>query len=288
MRLLFDVSELYNLISRGAQNVPARKQAMSLRKAALESISLGQGFTKQAFDTRRINQETDYIPRRGLQSYHKSEKFISDAMAMKVQAFAKLAKLLDQLKLEYGREPEWQESYTRVLNAAINKSLRTEQTDEDFSDSQPSMASLSYLEELMYVRYRLTPEGIMSMSDENLRAAILNKDELLVRQGISNPTRPREITPSDVSKYSYDQMMEKMLSTMAQVMSAYKPPQPDDNLTSKLFDVKATKDSPEIERTVTITIKDKIADKIEKRSQESLEDKITIDSDDELAVEISK
>lgn len=288
MRLLFEVSELYNLISRGTQNVLTRKQSMLLRKTALESISSGKGFTKQAFDTRRVNQETDYIPRRGLQSYHRSEKFVSDAVALKVQAFAKLAKLLDQLKLEYGREPEWQESYTRVLGAAVHKSLRTEQTDEDFSDSQPSMASLSYLEELMYVRYRLTPESIMSMSDENLRVAILNKDELLVRQGISNPTRPLEITPSDVSKYSYDQMMEKMLSTMAQVMSAYKPPQPDDNLTSKLFDVKATKESPEIERTVTITIKDKIADKIEKRSSELMEDKITIDSLDELVVENSK
>lgn len=263
MRLL-DIFDLYNLISRGSVNVPARKQTMLLRKVAFDALESSQGLTKLAFDTRRVNQETDYIPRRGLQNYHRSEKFVSDAIALKIESFTRLAGILDQLKIEYGREPEWQDSYTRILASAINKGLRTDQLDEDFSDTQPSMASLSYLEELMYVRYRLTPESMMSMSDSQLRTALLSKDETLVSQGIhQQPIKINsEITPTDISKFSYDDLMGKMLSTLAQVMSSYKPPQADDNLTSKLFDVKATKDSPEIERTVTITIKDKVLDKV--------------------------
>ena len=40
---------------------------------------------KLAFDTRRINQETTYIPRRNLQNYHRSAEFIDDEMAIKNQ-----------------------------------------------------------------------------------------------------------------------------------------------------------------------------------------------------------
>jgi hypothetical protein len=257
---LLEVTELYNLISRGSQNANSRMKSRQLRKVALGSIVLGQGFEKLAFDTRRINQETDYIPRRGLQNYHRSEKFISDSIAAKIVAFKRLSNILDILKMEFEKNSEWQDSYTRVLSSTIHKGLRTIEADDDFSDSQPSMASLAYLEELLYVRYRLTMDSLAAMSDDELRNVILKKDELLTRNHSSEDNN-FEIKPSDISKNSYDQMMNKMLTTMAQVMSSYKPPQQDDNLTTKLFDVKATKDSPEIERTVTITIKDKIVDK---------------------------
>ncbi len=251
------MSDLFNLISVGIKNVPNRKLLINLRKQA---FNINQGFNKIAFDTRKINQETDYIPRRGLQNYHRSEKFVSDAINLKVESFKKIAKTLEELKLTYGKEPAWQNSYVRVLMAAVNKALRTDQADAEFSDTQPSIGNLNYLEELMYVRYRLTPESVSNMTEQALKTALLNKDEGLVSQGFTD--YPKEITTSDISKFSYDGLMEKMLATMAQVMSSYKPPQDDDNLTSKLFDVKATKDSPEIERTVTITIKDKVIDKI--------------------------
>lgn len=264
------VYELYELISRGSLSAPSRRQTMKLRRFALASAS-NDGFKKLAFDTRKIDQETDYIPRRGLQNYHRSEKFVSDKMASKVEAFAKLGQVLNQLKAEYGREPEWQDSYARVLASTIQKSLRTEQLDGDFSESQPSMASLDYLEELMYVRYRLTPDNLMAMSEQELRTVILNKDELLVRKGMLSPAAL--ITPHDVTKYSYDGMVEKMLNTMSQTMTNFKVPQPDDNLTNKLFNVKATPDSPEIERTVTITIKDKIVDRLESQGDQSSEKK---------------
>lgn len=255
---LFDI---YELISSSTKNAIARKQSFELRKRSFDSTN---SIVKVAFDTRRIDQETTYNPRRGLQNYHRSDPFVSKHMKQRIDAFSRLAKVLDDIKNDYGREPEWQDSYARVLHASVQKGLRTKQGDGDFSDAQPSMASLDYLDELMYVRYRLTSDHLTTMAEQELKDVILGKDELLTRNGFNNSSTI--ITPSDVSRYSYDHMMEKMFSSMAQVMSQMKPA---DDLTTKLFDVKATKDNPEIERTVTINIKDKINTNIEKVSSES-------------------
>lgn len=255
---LDDFLDIYELISSGTNENIARKQSILLRKKAL--LSYGD-IVKNAFDTRRINQETEYNPRRGLQNYHRSEKFVSDAMNEKIVAFAKLAKVCDDIKLDFGKEPEWQDSYTRVLASSVHKGLRTLEIDGDYSDAQPSIGSLAYLEELIFVRYRLTAESLMKMNDIEIRAALLAKDESLIQSNVPSKSEDFIIKPSDISKNSYDSMVDKMLTTMAQVMSSYKPPQQEDDLTTKLFNVKATKDSPEVERTVTITIKDKLIDK---------------------------
>jgi hypothetical protein len=258
------IFEIYDLMFAGTKYSSERKQSAIIRKTAFNKAFSKDGLIKVAFDTRRIDQETTYNPRRGLQNYNRSEQFLSTAVANKVQAFAKLAKLLDQLKLEYGKEPEWQDSYVRVLASAIHKGIRTEQVDGDYSDAQPSMASLDYLEELLYVRYRLTPENLISMSDDQLRSIILNKDELLIRKGLVSSGI---VQPSDVTKFSYDQMLDKVLLAMT-----------NNNLANKLFDVKATSDNPEVERTITITIKDKLADKINKVGNATEDDRnITVE-----------
>ena len=251
---LDELIDLYDLISRATQNVSSRNSSMELRKSGLNSIiSGGNGFTKMAFDTRRVDQETEYIPRRVLQNYQRSEAFVTEALFTKITGFNKLSKVLDQLKLDFGKDPEWQESYTRVLSSAVHKGLRTDQADGDFSDNQPSMASLDYLQELLYVRYRLTPENLLSMSDEKLRETLLQKDELLLRKNSNmDNTSPRaEISPSDVTKLSYEQMMEKMLISMAQIMKEFKSSQEDKSQTVKLNN----SSSHDNERTVTITIK---------------------------------
>ena len=264
------ILEIYELISSGTEGVLTRKMSSVIRKRGLDD-AFNTSLIKNAFDTRRVDQETTYNPRRGLQNYHRSEPFVSENMLGKIKGFSKLSKILDQIKSEYGREPEWQDSYVRVLSSAVHKGLRTIQADGDYSDAQPSMASLAYLEELMYVRYRLTPDSLISMADQDLRNAILNKDELLTNGGMSYGESP--ITSSDVSKYSYDNMLEKVLSSVAQVISQMKP---QDDLTSKLFDIKATAGTPDVERTVTINIKDKINPTLEKVSDDK-NDNITID-----------
>lgn len=228
---LFDASDLYNLISKGTENVLSRKESRDLRKVALGSLSSGEGFKKLAFDTRRIDQETEYNPRRGLQNYSRSEAFVSEALEQKIVNFAKLRKVLLGLKETYGKQHEWQDSNARVLLSTLDKGLRTEAHDGDFTESQPGVGSFDYIEELLHVRYRLGFDSLSKMGESDLRRVILSKDEDLTR---TDANKALEITKADVGSQTYDTLMEKLFGG-----------------------VRASKENPEVERTVTITIKDK-------------------------------
>src|SRR5260221_817364 len=180
---LLEVTELYNLISRGSQHVGSRKQSRQLRKVALETVSSGQGFTKMAFDTRRIDQEVEYNPRRGLQNYNRSEMFLSEGLAQRVKNFAKLRNSLNALKKVYGKEHEWQDSNARILLTAVDKGMRTGIDDGEFADqNQPGVGSFDYLEELLNVRYRLSHDDLTRMSETELTKIVLAKDEDLTRK----------------------------------------------------------------------------------------------------------
>jgi hypothetical protein len=224
-------SELFQLISSGTENVPARKQAMQLRKAGLEAFTSPQGFKKMAFDTRRMDQETEYNPRRGLQNYNRSEAFLSEAVGEKIKSFAKLRNILEELKAQYGKEHEWQDSNARVLLSTLDKGLRIKQKDGDYAIGQPAQGSLDYIEELLHVRYRLGFDNLVRMGSNELKKIILSKDEDLIRKDVNDSLL---ITKADVAQESYDTLM------------------------NKLFDgCRASADNPDIERTITITIRDK-------------------------------
>jgi hypothetical protein len=228
---LDDISELYQLISDGSKSNPSRKQAILLRKAGLESHVSGQGFTKVAFDTRRIDQETEYNPRRGLQNYNRSEAFLTEALSHKLISLAKLRGVLEDLKEEYGREHEWQDSNARILLSTLNNGLRKGINDDDFSSSQPAQGSLDYIEELLHVRYRLAVDDLVRLGEKDLRKVILSKDEELTRKGVKQAL---EITKGDVEKQNYDTLMDKLFSGC-----------------------RASEDNPDVERTITITIRDR-------------------------------
>ena len=228
---LEELIDLYNLISRGTENVSTRKLCIRLRKAGFDSAISNKGFTKLAFDTRRINQETEYNPRRGLQNYNRSEEFLTEAIGQKVKNFAKLRRVLLELKDTYGKEHEWQDSNARVLLTTIDSGLRTVAQDENFSTTQPGTGSFDYIEELLNVRYRLNIDNIASMAENQLKGIILAKDEELTRKDVK---KSLEITKQDVAKHGYDTLMEK------------------------LFDgCRASADNPDVERTISITIRDK-------------------------------
>jgi len=206
-----------------------------LRKLGFATYMSNNGFKKLAFDTRRIDQETEYNPRRGLQNYQRSEGFLSQAMGEKLKSFAKLRNVLSNLKKEYGREHEWQDSNARVLLSTLDKGLRTDQQDGDYSEAQPAQGSLDYIEELLQVRYRLGFEEINKLAEKDLKRVILSKDEELTRKDVNQAL---EIKKGDVAEQTYDTLMEKLFGN-----------------------VRASAECPEVERTVTITIKDKFVEK---------------------------
>lgn len=227
---LEEISDIYLLIVNGTNSVLCRKNSILLRKSSFKKI-ISSNIIKLAFDTRRVDQESTYIARRGLQNYNRSENFITEATLNRLKSLKKMKEILELIKSEYGHENSWHDSYCRILLDTVNRSLREDQKDGDFTDSQPGVGSFDYIEEMLYVRYRINLSDVVNMKDKDLKKILLNKDTELLNADMNQLV---SINKSDVARDSYDTLL------------------------NKLFDgVKATKENPEVERTITITIKDK-------------------------------
>jgi len=221
-------------------SIEDRADVREFRLGALQDLN--RPLVKTAFDTRRTNQYTDFNPRRNLQYYHRSESFITKDSSEKIKTFFKLKTAVDSIKEDFLGDPEWLDSYCRILSAALDRTLRIEQKDMDFTKPQ-----MDYLDELLYLRYRLKDDDITRLNEKEIRNIILDKDEKLLHKQI-------------YANYNNGGMLKQNNS----VHQLVKGP---DNLIDKLFgDVKANKDNKNVERSVTITINDKIMDEIKKES----------------------
>ena len=151
---------------------------LQARIAAFKKI-LSHGIKKVAFDTRRIDQENTRNPRENLQYWVRTDQFINEEMQSKIDIFSKILKPLNELKMSYGHQPEWHGSYTRTLLESVNRILRIKEGDLDIFQPQ-----LSYLEQLIFARYRLDMEQLSKISDNDFKDLVLKKDENLIRRGV--------------------------------------------------------------------------------------------------------
>jgi hypothetical protein len=151
----------------------------SARKAMLMKIAESKQIRKIAIDTRNIDQEEQRNPRKSLQYWHRSDPFIDEDMQRKINIFAKINSALENIKEEYGKEAEYHDSYARVLTDHVSRTLRLKQGDNDIFAPQ-----MSYLEQLLFARYRLSMEEIDRMSVLDIKTAILKKDEDLMKRGV--------------------------------------------------------------------------------------------------------
>lgn len=241
-----EVFDIYNLICCGSEQVAVRKQSYMLRKETLSKAL--NGFSKVAFDTRRIDQEAEYNPRRNLQNYNRSEAFITEAVSEKIKSFTKLQYVLNELKDAYGKEHEWQDSNARILLSTLDNGLRALAKDGDYVLNQPGIGSFDYIEQLLHVRYRLGFEDLNKLEYTDLKKVILSKDEELIKRDINYDDFKKvlskdqslvkknspEITKNDVGSKSYDSLIDKMFEGC-----------------------KASAENNDVERTITITIRDK-------------------------------
>lgn len=145
---------------------------LSARTAALKTFQ--SPLVKLAFDTRRVDQETERNPRTNLQYWHRTDPFIDESDQKKLEIFAKLYKIVNGLKSKLGSQQEWHESYVRQLYDNLNRILRIKQADLDIFRPQ-----LSYLEQIIFARYRLSMENLEKYADVELEKALLKKDEAL-------------------------------------------------------------------------------------------------------------
>ena len=193
-----------------------------------------EAMVKVAFDTRRFNPETDVNPRRNLQNYQRSEAFIDKESSEKIKTFFKLKTAVDSVKEDFVGDPDWHDSYCRILSAALDRTLRVEQQDMDFFKPQ-----LDYLEEMMYLRYRLSSADIVRMSEREIRNVLVDRDEKLLHKTLYSNYREGNVEKSG-----------RHVTLAAPMINGT-------DLIEQLFgNVKASKDQKSVERTVTITIKD--------------------------------
>jgi len=233
------------------------------RKNVLSRIVVGgspSSLKKVAFDTRRINQETTRNPRSNLQYWHRSQPFIGEDDQEKINVFAKLASTLKDLEDEFGTRPDWHNSYTRVLNDAVQRILRIKQADQDIDLSQ-----LSYLEQLLNTRYRLTMEDLTTISHDNLRKRILSKDDSLLKRGIiydDSPKKEAATTTSIEHKFIELLMAQAQANIQANLIkNAPTVVSSQESALASLFGGGVRREGERIvERTVTITIRDEVKD----------------------------
>lgn len=241
--LLSNAIEIYDMISHATKDLGVRKLGVNSRitsyqpiiKVVIDHKLSDKQLLKQAFDTRRIDQQNDRNPRANLQYYHRSEPFIDGDLSDKISRYMKVKSATDMIKDQYGTDPEWFDSYARILSSAVDRTLRTDQKDGDFFK-----AAFDYLDELLYVRYRLSTEDIAKKSETEIEKIVLSRDEKLMHKHIYKTTsRPRE----EMAKYT----------------AAPLPPPPTDPLVERLLDgVRATGINKSVERSVIITVRDQI------------------------------
>lgn len=220
----------FSAVKQIHSSIESRIELLDHRTDFLRSSQ--KSLVKVAFDTRRTNQEVDFNPRRNLQYYHRSEPFITKEASAQLKTLFKLKTAVDTIKEDFIGDPDWLDSYARVLSASLDRTLRTEQKDMDFFKPQ-----LDYLNELLYLRYRIKADDIERFSEKQLREIVLEKDDKLQHKFI-------------YAQYNTD----KIVKTNSMEKT-------EDTLINKLFgEVKASQENKNVERTVSITINDKIKD----------------------------
>jgi len=225
----------YKIASDNSESTTIERSA---REAAYKASLTG--IKKVAFDTRRFDQETTRNPRSNLQSWVRSEQFIDEDMQEKIDTFARMLKPLEELKQSFGAQPEWHDSYSRTLYDHVQRILRIKQADLDIFKPQ-----LSYLEQLMFARYRLSMEELKRIKEAELKEVILKKDENLLKRGTY-----LAVTQSEPIKEASNVVIKDGNGVT------------QESIVNAIFGNNGFRRDGEktVERTITITIKDQVID----------------------------
>lgn len=221
---------------------------VSLIKQAIDNYK-SNPMVKNAFDTRRINSETEVNPRRNLQNYQRSEPYISSEMSNNIKTLFKVKYAADQIREQFLGDSDWLNSNSRILCNSLNNTLRVEQKDYDFFKPQ-----FDYLKEILFLRYKLSSEDINRMSDDDIKTVLLEKDERLLHKSLFSNYAPKEVI-NKVSEQPIPQQATKIVKQKENTI--YKNSEPnDDNLYSQSNsrEEKRSEKNNDGNKTVNITI----------------------------------
>lgn len=239
--------EIYTLIKSASNNLAIRNNTKLLREEFFQEF---KPLKKMAFDTRRIDQDKDYNPRRGLQHYSRSDDFVSEEDIVKINNIKKLKNITALLHEIFNKDDAWHDSFSKTLYTGLENAVNDFNKLGNFSTDQKSLTGLHYIEQLLNIRYGINLTN-MNINDNEILNIILKKDEELLNKfnklNLSNVKLGVE-PPSNLETIS------TALPTRKEVAEV-----PYHTLIEKLFgEVKATVDNPNVERSITITIKDKL------------------------------
>lgn len=113
-----ELLEIHALIKSASTNLDIRTKSKLIRDDVLAEY---QPFKKQAFDTRRIDQDKEYNPRRGLQHYQRSEEFVSEDTNHKMICIQKCKEVTNLLKSVFSKTNEWHDSFIKTLYNTLNR-----------------------------------------------------------------------------------------------------------------------------------------------------------------------
>lgn len=231
--LISDFSGLFRLISQAQQDISNRHFQRQLRLSAMSKHNTSP-IVKIAFDTRHIDRQNTYNPRRGLQYYHRSQSYLPDEMISSIKGLSRLRAAVQDIHREHGNRPEWQDSYARVLLSTLDNGLRTITGDRKFANNQPGMGSLGYIRQMLHVRYRLSPEHLTTLSEQELRKIVMGKDEGLLDKIEPSNSNEKPIARHQAAEQGYDRLVEKLFGGLH-----------------------ASEEHPDISRSVTIVIRER-------------------------------
>lgn len=216
----------------------------------VESISRTAGLSieskpivKLAFDQRRFNSETDIHPRGNLQNYIRNDDFVDRDSAKDVEILLRLKKPVEEIFEQYHTLPEWADSYSRSLQNGLQRIMSVSTGELELFKPQ-----IEYLKQLIYLRYRLSMEDLLSKSSDELKQIILSKDEKMIKSGSLN------LLKSSLTKDSALPKQE------AVVKDGNGNGLTQESIINAIFGNNQLRRAGEktVERTITITIKDNV------------------------------
>lgn len=250
--LLEKFAEHFSKLAESGDNVPDKivytvddtNESSSIKRSArkifFEKCNNTKPIKKVAFDTRRVNQSSQRNPRANLQNWHRTDPFVSNQLDEKLKTFSKLNDVLNTIADEFTNDKDYIGSYASELHEHVKRGLRTEIKDGDYFDPH-----ISYLEQLVFARYRLSMDDLQKKSSYELKTAILAKDENLINK-ISEK--------SEQSKVSVSAAPTGSLKTNG--VSEYN----HENIIQALFGGSHFRkvNEKKVQRTITITINDEV------------------------------
>ncbi len=208
---------------------PQTEEKIQRRATSLELLQKLTPLRKVAFDTRRMDPN-ERNPRVNAQFFVRAEPYVSTSDEKKLNIFSKLLNPIKEIKNQFAKEPEYHSSYVRLLDEILVNLFKVKDGEIDVFGPQ-----LEYLEQILFLRYRLTMADIEVMSDANLKTRILSKDEKLLKRAAVVFERNKEGVKTESAK------KESHTTSPEDLIKALFSPDLEEG----------------IEKTITITIKHK-------------------------------